>query len=309
MLARRSWPLLAVALPLLSASPARASELSPAAEALLADVERIVDAEESSGWFLDDQAHDSIRGTVLDSVCRAPRPARGEALRELQQRHAALGKARERFEQAGNQLTDEVEEALFVERQLAALTFAVERAGEDCPFWLGVEPDFQGRQTDRNRFSLSLESGGNAQLRETEGTWTLGGGGLLRILAGYGFGGRATVLGGIEFGGGAMIKPRTEPTEFVINYFPALPVVLRLRNLAWHYDIEAAPVALFQADNGDFSYGVRGAFGIGLSALRTRGFLPWGGAALAYEYYVPSGGRAAQHFIRGGLRVGFMWDP
>jgi hypothetical protein len=82
-----------------------------------------------------------------------------------------------------------------------------------------------------------------------------------------------------------------------------------VHDVAWHYDFETAPLALFQADNGSFSFGARGAFGIGISALRTRGVIPWGGAHVAYEYYVPSGGRAAQHFLRGGLRVGFVWDP
>ncbi len=288
---------------------ARAEELSPSTEALLADIERIVDSEETTGWFLDDQAYDDIRGTVLASVCRAPVYARKQALAELERRHQEAGSARERFESAGRLMTSEVREALFIERELGALTLGVERSDSDCPFWVDVEPNFLGRQTDRHRFTLSLESGGSAQLRETEGSWTLGGGGLARLLAGYGLGGRATLLGGIEFGGGAMLKPHTEPTEFVINYFPAIPIVIRLRNLAWHYDFETAALALFQADNGAFSYGVRGAFGIGLSALRARSILPWAGATVAYEYYIPSGGREAQHFIRGGLRVGFQWDP
>ncbi len=290
-------------------SSALAAELSPEAESLLADVERVVSAEQGSGWFLDQQSQDSIRGTVLQSVCRAPEAARTAALAELERRHAARGDARAVFEREGRELTSRVEEALFVERQLEALRKANESAATACPFWVTVQSRFRGRQTDRDRFTLNLESGGNAQLRETESTWTLGGGGLLRVLFGYGFAGKATLLGGIEFGGGAMIKPNVDPTEFVINYFPALPVVLRLHDVSWHYDFEAAPVALFQADNGDFSYGVRGAFGLGLAALRTRGLIPWGGGALAYEYYLPSGGRAAQHFIRGGLRVGFVWDP
>ncbi len=100
-----------------------------------------------------------------------------------------------------------------------------------------------------------------------------------------------------------------EPTELVINYFPALPVVLRFHDVSWHYDAEIAPVSWFQADDGDFSYGVRLGGGIGVAALRTRGFLPWAGLAIGYEHYFESGGRPEAHFIRGGLRVGFMLDP
>jgi hypothetical protein len=283
--------------------------LPEASSGLLSDLERIVDAEESAGWFLDEDALRSIRKAVLESVCRTPEPARRAALSELERRHEAVGDARALYERKGNVLDGEVENALFLERQLLALRVALDRAPDECPFWIAPEPDFPGRQTDRHRFTLNLESGGSAQVRATEGTWTLGGGGLARVLAGYGLDGRFTVLAGVEFGGGAMIKPRTEPTELVINYFPAIPLVLRVHHVAWHYDFETAPVALFQADNGEFSFGARAAFGVGLSALRTRGVVPWGGAHIAYEYYAPSGGRAAQYFVRGGLRVGFVWDP
>jgi hypothetical protein len=306
-----SFPGTSFLLVLLSAPGARAEgpALPEAARGLLSDLERIVHAEESAGWFLTEDALRSIRKPVLESVCRTPEPARRAALAELERRQEDRGDAQALYERKGRVLDDEVKEALFLERQLLALRVAIERAEDECPFWIEPEATFRGRQTDRDRFTLNLESGGSAQVRETEGAWTLGGGGLARVLAGYGFDGRYTLLGGVEFGGGAMIKPRAEPTELVINYFPAIPLVLRVHDLAWHYDFETAPLALFQADNGAFSFGVRGAFGLGIAALRTRGIIPWAGAHVAYEYYVPSGGRAAQHFVRGGLRVGFIWDP
>jgi hypothetical protein len=228
---------------------------------------------------------------------------------ELERRVALAGDPRALYEAAGRRRSRAVSHALDVGRQHRALRLASAGAEQDCPFWVEADPEFQGRQTDRNRFTLSLETGGNAQLRQTAGTWTLGGGGLARVLPGYGFGGRFSVLAGIEFGGGAMLRPNTDPTEFVINYFPALPIILRLHDVAWHYDFELAPVAIFQADDGDFSFGGRAGFSMGLFALRTRGVLPWAGAAIAYEHYVESGGRPAAHFIRGGLRVGVVWDP
>jgi len=100
-----------------------------------------------------------------------------------------------------------------------------------------------------------------------------------------------------------------EPTEFAVNYFPALPILIRIHQVSWHYDFEVAPVALFQADDGDFSFGGRIGFAAGVFALRTRNVLPWVGAALAYEHYLESGGRPQAHFFRGGLRAGVVWDP
>ena len=74
------------------------------------------------------------------------------------------------------------------------------------------------------------------------------------MLVGYGFDGRYSLLVGGEFGGGAMLRPGTEASQFVINYFPAVPLVLRTHFLTFQYDVEVAPVALFQADNTDPSW-------------------------------------------------------
>lgn len=290
-------------------SAARAEPLREDTLGLLADVERIVAVEQSLGWFVDRQAYDEVLPALLQSVCRADPLARIEARNALERRAHTEGDARTLFEEAGRKLNRKVKEALFVERQLGALKHAIDAAPADCPFYVDIEPEFHGRQTDRNRFSLSFETGGMLQLRKTEGAWTIGGGGTGRLLPGWGFDGDVTLLGGIEFGGGAMIRPNVQPTQLAINYFPALPVVVRFRSVSWHYDAEVAPVALFQADDQDFSYGVRFGSAIGVAALKTRGFLPWAGVAVAYEHYFESGGRASAEFLRGGLRLGLMWDP
>lgn len=292
-----------------SAAEAAAEPLREDARGLLADVERIVSVEQSLGWFVDRRAYEEVLPTLLQSVCRAAPAARHEARAELQRRSRELGDSRTLFARAGHELDGETKEALFVERQLGALEHALRRADEDCPFYVEPEPDFIGRQTDRNRLTLSLETGGMVQLRRTEGNWTFGGGGTARVLPGWGFDGAVTVLAGAEFGGGAMIRPNVRPTQLAINYFPAVPVVVRFHDVSWHYDLEVAPVALFQADDQDFSYGVRFGGTVGVAALRTRGFLPWGGLAVAVERYFENDARSAATFVRGGLRVGLMWDP
>jgi hypothetical protein len=114
---------------------------------------------------------------------------------------------------------------------------------------------------------------------------------------------------GPQFGGSALLRPNSNASEFVINYFPAIPVVIRSRQLTWHYELEAAPVALFEADNTRLSYGVRVGGAFAFTALRRRNVLPWAGLAVAYEYYFEGGGREPIHFLRGGLRIGLPWDP
>jgi hypothetical protein len=277
------------------------------ARSLLSDVERIVAAQEVEDWFSDQEALRSIEAHVLASVCRATPEARAWALAGLEKRHAELGDAKALF-QVDQRLSDRVEAALTVERQLLVLRRTLARS-QECPFWIRPQPGFAGLQSDRKRVTISIESGGNVQFRRTLSHWTFGGGGLGRLLFGYGFDGRYSVLFGAEFGGGAMLRPNTNASQFVINYFPALPVLLRTRFLTWHYDIEVAPVALFQADNTQLSFGGRIGGTFAFTALRRRNVLPWAGLAVAYEYYAEGGDRAPQHFFRGGLRFGLPWEP
>ncbi len=297
--------LLAAALACL-ALPARAQDLE-GARSLLSDVERIVAAQEAEEWFSDQEALKQIGEHLLASVCRATPEARAWAEAGLLKRKLEVGDARVLYARAG-EVTDEVTRALDIERQLLALQSTLSRLRE-CPFWVTPKPAFQGLQSDRKRYTFSVESGGNVQLRYTQKHWTFGGGGLGRALLGYGLDGRYTLLAGGEFGGGAMLRPNTNASQFVINYFPAIPVVLRTRQLTWQYDLELAPVGVFQADDTRLSYGVRVGGTFAFTALRRRNVLPWAGLAVAYEYYFESGGREVTHFLRGGLRIGLPWDP
>ncbi|MEZ4227611.1 MAG: hypothetical protein R3B89_00520 [Polyangiaceae bacterium] len=292
---------------LASEPPREASAFDSATRGLLLDVERILDSQEGSGWFMDQHELDEAYPTLLESVCRSPLAARRAALRELEREAKQAGDPREAFAKH-HELDDATQEALHATRALQLFQAALDGAEADCPFWVEQDAEFSGRQTDNGRWTLNLETGGVLQVRQTEGSWTYGGGGAGRVLAGKNFGGPLTLLFGGEFGGGAMLKPNTDPSEFVLNYFPAAPLIFRIRNGSWHYELETAGVSLFQADNGNVSFGGRIGAGIGLWALRTRNVLPWAGFAVAYEFYPESGGRERAHFFRGGLRVGFSFD-
>lgn len=281
--------------------------MSRATRGLLLDLARVITAREDGGWFLDSQELEAAYPVLLESVCRAPEAARQEALAVAQRRAEQAGDAVAQFKAEG-EVTADVREALHATRARQLLELTLDGAGADCPFW--VEPDlsFSGRQTNFGHLTLNLETGGLFQLRQTEGSWTYGGGGTGRLLLGANLDGPFTLLLGPEFGGGAMLKPKVEPSQFVLNYVPAVPALIRYQDGNWHYELEAAVVSLFQADDSSVSFGGRIGAGFGLWALRTRGVLPWAGLALAYEYYPTNGGRARAHFLRGGLRIGFSFD-
>jgi hypothetical protein len=280
---------------------------SEGTRALLSDVARVVAAHEVDDWFADREALRSVEQHLLPSVCRATPEARFAAFTTLEARHAALGNPTQLFQRNGA-MTSEVDAALTAERELAALRTTLARQN-DCPFWVLPQYGFHGLQSDRKRLTLSVESGGNVQFRLAKQHVTFGAGGAGRLRVGYGFDGRYTLLFGPEFGGSALLRPNSNASELVINYFPAVPLVFRSRQLTWHYDLEVAPVALFEADNTVLSWGGRIGGTFAFTALRRRNVLPWAGLAVAYEYYVDGGGRGPIHFFRGGLRIGLPWEP
>jgi hypothetical protein len=277
-------------------------------QALLFDLERIVAAEESSGWLLDDVAQDAIHRDVMDSLCRATPDVRSAARSRLAQQSAAAGDPRALYERAGAQLSSDVKRALSTQRTLAALDRGLALADPQCPFWVRPDPEFRGMQSMRDRWIINFDTGGTAQLRRTQREWSVGAGGFGRVLGGYSFT-RVSVLGGIELGGGALVVPNTQPTAFVVNYIPAIPVLLRWHSNAWNIDLEAASVGLFQAGNTRLSYGLRGGITIGVSGLRVRGILPWVGIGVASEYHFENSDRPEAWYLRSGLRVGGVWDP
>ena len=177
---------LGCALILCAASPAHAQASGAARDAqgaerdaqgaasLLTDLERIVTSTESGGWFLDSEAYRSVLPPLLESVCRASSAARSEALECARTRSHALGDPRALFAADGER-SARFEQAISAERQQRALEQALARADADCPFWVPARPGFESRQTDHGRWALSVETGGNLQLRRTAGRWTFGG--------------------------------------------------------------------------------------------------------------------------------------
>lgn len=284
-----------------------ASVSTASVDALLFDLQRIVGAESDAGWLIDELEQTAIQADVMESVCRATPPVRAQALALLERDSAQEGDPRQLYERAGGELTGEVKAALATSRQLQALRRGVAAAGT-CPFWVHPESEFRGLQSTRDRWVVNFDTGGTAQLRRTQGEWAVGAGGFGRALAGYSFT-RVTLLAGLEFGGGALVEPNEQPTSLVVNYIPALPLLVRLHRNSWNVDFEAASVALFQASDTRWSYGVRGGVTVGVSALRVRGVLPWVGLAVASEYHFGNSARPEAWYLRGGLRVGGVWDP
>ncbi len=284
------------------ARPAAAAEAVPYV-ALREDLSRIVESQESGGWRIDRYEIEEMMPATLLSVCQVDPAIRVQMLKDLDAQILAAG-GPFATAWAKNPNLSAHKRLLTLTRTRLLLAEAHARAPVECPVHLPVDPAFAGVQTDFRRVSLNLETGGVLQIRRMAGHWTYGGGGVGRALLSYGTG-RVTFAAGAEFSGGPMLRPGT--TDFVINYFPALPVMLRVWDHTWHWDFELAPVALFQADDFRLSFGMRIGGAVGVMARRSRGVLPWAGLQMGFETY-PNGPRPPMQFFRGGLRVGIVWN-
>ena len=302
------WPVSVVGFVLLvlTGRDAKADDYDPrGADGLRADLERIITTEEAAGWFLDRTHYESMHPSVLQSTCRATPAARELLSDRLASERAVAGDPRALYEAAGKKVTSAVERSLHLERLHTALLRAMV---EPCPFWIRSEKGYDGRQTDRNRLTLNAETGGLLALRYTANRFTVGFGPSFRVLLGLGFD-HVTILAGPELSGAAMLRDDSGTSDFIVNYFPAIPVVVRIRYVNWIYSVETGVVSLFQGGEPGINLGLRAGFGVGFMALRNRFFTPWAGISVYQEHYFANEYRPAAEYFRGGLRVGIIYDP
>ena len=291
-----------------SAYQAPAGAQGPVAAGLKHDLEKIIEAQESTGWTIDRYEYEAILPDAIQSVCASTPEARDAVLAELDQRIVQLGgPVEEAYRRNGNDL-DGLSDLLFATRVRALLVEADRRAATECPFWMPPDPSFRGVQTDAERFVLNVEGGGLFLLQSERGKGVLGGGGSGRLLLGYGIDPTWTVLFGPEFGGAALFKETDSGTQLPFQFTVAVPVVLRRHDLTWHNDLEVAPLTFFTAMDTRVSYGVRIGGLLAISALRIRQIMPWAGVALSFEHYFKNEARTYFSTVKGGLRLGFDWD-
>jgi hypothetical protein len=301
----------AAGLSLLVPTPAAADEPGPsrAAAALILDLEKIVEVQVSIGWKIDRYELEEMMADALLSVCRTTDETRSAALTALDDRLDAIGGPPEEAYRASGGRYKEISQNLFVGRVRALLEEAIRRAPSECPFYIAQEPDFPGVQIDAHRFSISVAGGGLFTAQHWGGSvFEVGAGGAGRLLVGYGFSPRWSMLMGPELGVTAIFDQNEVSTNFPLQFVGAVPVVVRLRSVTWHYDMEAAPLGFYTKAEGEVSFGVRGGFLVGVSTLRIRGIMPWFGVGANVEYIFPTDARGGLTLLKGGARVGFDWD-
>jgi hypothetical protein len=130
------------------------------------------------------------------------------------------------------------------------------------------------------------------------------------LLIGHGIGPQLTLAFGAEVGGsGAFVANDRGSRNIETTFGAAVPVLLRISRLSRVYDFEVAPTVRFDPGVKVLPPGVRGAFALGFSTMRSSAFMPYALLWVAYEYHPSDSKGPADHSIHAGTRVGVDWDP
>jgi hypothetical protein len=287
-------------------SPARAGQ--GATDALIRDMERIVAVQGQQGWVIDRIELEEVLPHALQSVCRVDGEVSQSSLVIARERFAALGGDVEAALDAAGGDPQEIRPILDAQRVVLLLESALRSADEDCPVWIRPGKPFRGRQTDRDRVSLTVEGGGllTGRLSSTEARY--GGGGSGRVFLGKRFEDVSWLLGG-EWGGAGLLDPDEEADQVRLHMFLAAPLVMRLHGLLWHVGLEVAPVWSLPVARDSARLGGRAAIQVGYTGLRRGAWLPGLGFSIAFEHSPAQDGLSAEHIIRAGFRGSFSWDP
>jgi hypothetical protein len=284
--------------------------VEPTERALYIDARKALRGEARLGWTVDRVELAEAAAQTEPSACHVL-PARRAALRAWVDRRIVEegGPAAQQF--ARGRSKRELKEAIELERTRALLELAERHLAEDCPFWITPRAEFNGLHAVSDRWLLIAESVGGGSLSFSRGHVEAGGGGGARVFAGYGLGSHLELALGFEAGGDALLqKQQDKDGTLAANgaFRFGVPAFLRVIDLDWIYDLELA--AMSRLTNGELRpMGARVALAAGVSGLRRLGLMPALSLWLAYEIFPAQDGRAAEHVIRVGTKVGIDWSP
>lgn len=295
---------------LVAAGCARTLPPDRSAAALYRDLERQVTVAAAAGWNVDRIEVDDLLSAALDSACRVDPLAR-RALREwLDERiRAAGGSPAEAWAARGRELS-RVRDLLVLYRVRLVLDRADEVAALDCPFWVGIEEPFRGRQISDDRWTLTLGGGGKGMIVHQGDETDFSAGGAGRLLVGRTFGSRSGLYTGLEMGATASF-PKDElgnRGQLELGVDVVAPLVYRHTLTNAYVEGEVGWLGRTTEDDLQrLDHGVHVGVSVGGRALRTRFFFPGAALSISWERTFTSDD-ADLTTLKLGARVAFDID-
>lgn len=295
-----------VALALAVAGCARTLPPDRSAAALYRDLEREVTVAAATGWSIDRLEVEEVLSDALDSVCRVDPLARRMLRTWLDEQ---IGEPVEVTWRARGKSLGAIDDVLVMHRVRLVLAEADRVAGVDCPFWIGVEEPFRGRQISDGRWQLTMSGGGKGIVIHQGDRFDLSGGGAGRLLLGRVLNSRSALYAGVELGATASFPKDAlgNRGELVIGVDTVAPIVYRHTLTNVYLEAEAGWLGKTREGALDrVDQGIHVGASIGGRALRTRFFFPGAAFGVSWERTFVDG--ADLTTVKIGARVGLDID-
>lgn len=274
-----------------------------AEKSLVRDLAMIVTSHEQTGWTIDEIETSQMLGTSMVSLCAIDQQAMDNVRSwfdmVLQGKDPKL-----LYEQNGKSLR-KIQRVLVLWRARMLFQAAEKlRSAGKCPFWISPEKNFPGVQDENQKFLLAFETGGRFYAQR-ERRDTIGAGGIVRLMAGYGFSHRFAMRIGMEFGFSAQAPDPNSGKASPLVFASAFPITFQHRFLAEYIEYEAGPLTYFDQSRNTLQLGIHAGIGVGVSRMRIRAIMPSVILTINYQYVPPQDSFVEVHRLSIGVRAAF----
>jgi hypothetical protein len=272
-------------------------------KSLVRDLAMIVTSHEQTGWTIDELEVKQMLGSSTVSFCAVDSGA-VENVRQWFAKVLAGFDPKKEYEANGRSLRKMQSKLVLWRARLLFEEANQMRSSGKCPFWIDEQKPFPGVQDEKKKILLAFETGGRfyAQREKRD---TIGAGGIVRFMVGYGFTHRFAMRTGLEFGFSAQAPDPSSGKASPLVFASAFPVSFQHRFLAEYIEYEAGPLAYFDQSRDSLQWGVHLGVGVGVSRMRIRAIMPSVILSVNYQYVPPQGTFVEVHRLSIGVRAAF----
>lgn len=274
----------------------------PAVNALIRDVDHLIQTNEQSVWHIDAEELKGLQTDILLILCPAEPSLREKAGIKLKERYAQHGNLKTTWEKNGQDL-ESIKVPMRHHRALLLFESGVNRVDIDCPFWMPPRSEYVEKHRPTHQWFLGVDGGGMFNILPYSKPVRVGFGGSSRLSLGYGLSHNWVMKVGAEVGGAGLLEEGIEVEDVDVQFFGGLPISLRRLWNIWFMEGEVGPIGVGIPWREKPDLGGRTSLMLGFSAAKLGNFQPWAGARFSADY-LPSLGLKRGLLLRSGLRFG-----
>ena len=293
---------LSLLLCVLCAAPSFAAPPKQSVEAVIRDVDHLVQTTEQTRWHIDAEELASLQTDILLIICPSSLELRNAVHTQLKTRRSQHGDLKALWHAKGQDVKA-ISVPLRHERSLKLYASGLARAEQDCPFWVPPSSAYIERHRPTKQWYIGVDGGGMFNILPKGSPLLFGFGGSSRMTAGYGLNAHWTLRFGLEVGGAGLLDQEIETEDVDVQFFGGAPVALRRLWQIWFLEGDLGPIAVGVPWKETPDVGGRTSLMLGIISARLADLQPWAAVRMSVDY-LPNRGVENGLVFRTGLRFG-----